>query len=45
MKTYKNQLNYKPTNHIKYVGLISNAILRIAKVNRVAHSRSHKNES
>ena len=39
MKIYKNQLNYKPTNHIKNLGLISNAILRIAKVNRATHSR------
>ena len=39
MKTYKNQLNYRPTNHIKNLGLISNAILRIANVNRATHSR------
>lgn len=39
MKIYKNQLNYKPTNHIKNLGLISKAILRIANVNRATHSR------
>ena len=39
MKIYKNQLNYKPTNHIKNVGLISNAILSTANVNRATHSR------
>ena len=39
MKIYKNQLNYKPTNHIKNVGLISKAILRTANVNRATHSR------
>ena len=40
MKIHKNQLiNYKPANHMKKVGLISNAILRIANVNRATHSR------
>ena len=39
MKIYKNQLNYKPSNHIKNLGLISNAILRIANVNSANHSR------
>ena len=39
MKIHKNQLNYKPTNHIKNLGLISNAILRIANVIRATHSR------
>jgi hypothetical protein len=39
MKIDKNQLNYKPANHIKKVGFISNAILRIANVNRATHSR------
>ena len=39
MKIHKNQLDYKPTNHIKNVGLISKAILRTANVNRATHSR------
>ncbi len=39
MKIDKNQLNYKPTNHIKNLGLISKAILSIANVNRAIHSR------
>lgn len=39
MKIDKNQLNYKPTNHIKNLGLISKAILSIANVNRATHSR------
>lgn len=39
MKIDKNQLNYKPTNHIKNLGLISKAILSMANVNRAIHSR------
>ena len=38
MKIDKNQLNYKPTNHIKNLGLISKAILSTANVNRATHS-------
>ena len=32
-------MDYRPINHIKKVGLISNVILRIAKVNKATHSR------
>ena len=39
MKIIKNQLNYKPINHIKNLGLISKAILSTANVNRATHSR------